>query len=198
MILDNKAGINILKNILLVEYAMKITVEQITESPKDVVYNENIDELNRIYSEAKIQDFHFPAVIEVNLIYYRSGEDLFFTGRFRGTVEGCCSRCLKLYSFPIEKNFDFVLTPQPQSEKKRELNTEEMGLSFYAGKEIELYPFIREQVLLSLPIRPLCDENCRGLCSGCGANLNDEVCLCFDPKADARMGIFRALKINQQ
>jgi uncharacterized protein len=56
---------------------------------------------------------------------------------------------------------------------------------------------IEEQVLLALPTRPLCREDCRGLCSGCGVNLNSEECAC-DPAApsDSRMAIFRTLKIN--
>ena len=47
-----------------------------------------------------------------------------------------------------------------------------MGLSFYTGEDIDLSPFVREQTLLALPLRPLCSEKCRGLCPDCGAELN--------------------------
>jgi uncharacterized protein len=63
---------------------------------------------------------------------------------------------------------------------------------------IELAPLIEEQVLLALPTRPLCREDCRGLCDGCGVNLNNEECACNPVAAsDSRMAIFRTLKVNR-
>ena len=72
-----------------------------------------------------------------------------------------------------------------------------MGLSFYASEEIDLSPFIREQVLLALPMCPLCEASCRGLCPSCGINLNDEACVCISPSGDPRMAFFRSLKLDQ-
>ncbi|MGH7829255.1 MAG: YceD family protein, partial [Candidatus Binatia bacterium] len=74
----------------------------------------------------------------------------------------------------------------------------EMGLSFYSSNEIDLSPLMREQVLLALPTRPLCDDLCRGLCAGCGVNLNHESCLCPPAPGDPRMAVFRTLKLGQQ
>ena len=176
---------------------MKITVNEIPQSPKDISFSERIEELNLIHTEGKVRDFSFPPFLDVNLVYYRSGQEIFFQGSFGGTVEGCCSRCLKSYRFPIEKTFDFVLTPDPPSTKSKELNRDEMGLSFYTSEEINLSPFIREQVLLALPTRPLCEDGCRGLCAGCGVNLNDETCLCAFSPGDSRMAFFRTLKLGQ-
>ncbi|MFQ5902222.1 MAG: DUF177 domain-containing protein [Candidatus Binatia bacterium] len=176
---------------------MKIAVSEITQSPKDISFSERIEELNLIYPEDKIKDFRFPPFLEVKFVYYRSGQEIFFQGWFGGTMEGCCARCLKSYSFPIEKKFDFVLTPDPLSGKSKELNRDEMGVSFYASEEINLSPFIREQVLLALPMRPLCEDGCRGLCTGCGVDLNDEACLCASSPGDPRMALFRTLKLSQ-
>ena len=176
---------------------MKIAVDQITESPQDISFSEGIEELNLVYTENQIRDFLFPPFLDVNLVYYRSGREIFFQGGLRGTIEGSCGRCLQSYSFPVERKFDFVLTPDPFWAKSKELNWDEMGLSFYAAEEINLSPFIREQVLLALPMRPLCKDGCRGLCGGCGVNLNDEPCLCASSSGDPRMAPFRALKIGQ-
>lgn len=175
---------------------MKIPVDRIGESPKDIDFAESTDELNSIYGVQGHRDFRFPPSLEVNLVYYRSGQDLFFRGRLGGTVEGTCSRCLKSYFFALEKAFDFVLTPKPLSAKSKELNRDEMGLSFYTAEEINLSPFIKEQVLLALPTRPLCAEGCRGLCMGCGVNLNEESCLCATSEGDPRMAFFRTLKLD--
>jgi uncharacterized protein len=51
--------------------------------------------------------------------------------------------------------------------------------------------------MLALPTRPLCDENCRGLCGGCGANLNREPCACSASADDPRMALFRKLKVGR-
>lgn len=176
---------------------MKIAVSQITPSPKEIRFSENIEELNRIYGEGGTKDFRFPPFLDVNLVYYRSGREIFFQGWMGGIIEGCCSRCLKSYSFPLEKNFDFVLTSEPSPAKGRVLSRDEMALSFHAADEINLSPFIQEQVLLALPIRPLCQDRCRGLCAGCGADLNDEPCHCASQTGDPRMAIFRTLKLGR-
>lgn len=176
---------------------MKILVNQITESPKDLSFAEGTEELNRIYGGERAKEFRFPPHVDVRVVYYRSGRELFFHGSIGGMIEGTCSRCLKTYLFPLEKEFDFVLTPDPFSVKSKELNRDEMGLSFYSEEEINPSPYIREQVLLALPMRPLCDEECRGLCSGCGADLNHEPCRCPSSASDPRMAPFRTMKLEQ-
>lgn len=176
---------------------MKISVDRITESPQDISFAENVEELNLIWEKSGVRDFRFPPVLDVNMVFYRSGRELFFQGLLAGAIEGNCSRCLESYSFPIEKKFDFVLTPEPLSAKSKELNRDDMGLSFYGGEEINLSPFIREQALLALPTRPLCEDGCRGLCVRCGANLNESPCCCSSLPGDPRMTLFRALKLDQ-
>ena len=128
------------------------------------------------------------------------GRSFFSRDLLAARFEGCCSRCLANYSFDVEKSFDIVLVPDPARPERKveELRREELGLSYYSSDIIELAPLIEEQVLLALPTRPLCREDCRGLCGGCGVNLNIEECAC-DPAApsDARLAIFRTLKINR-
>lgn len=175
---------------------MKLLVSQITEAPKERDFAQSPEELNRLYS-GPARDFHFPAPLEAHLIYYRSGADLFFHGRVAGPVEGSCSRCLKGYAFRLDKEFDFVLTPDPREPKNRALAADELGLSFYRGDELDLSPLIHEQVLLSLPTQPLCEEACRGLCPECGVDLNESSCRCSSSRSDPRLAVFRDLKLHQ-
>jgi uncharacterized protein len=116
-----------------------------------------------------------------------------------GDLAGRCSRCLKDYSFLLDKEFDFVLLPNPAKLERRaeELRREDLGLSYYSTEEIDLEPLIAEQIVLGLPTRPLCAENCRGLCGGCGADLNTETCDCSASASDPRMAIFRSLKVGR-
>jgi uncharacterized protein len=60
-------------------------------------------------------------------------------------------------------------------------------------KEIDITGEIRDTVLLTLPMKVLCSEDCRGLCAGCGANLNSESCRCAAPPADPRWEALRKL-----
>lgn len=174
---------------------MKIAVDQITESPKELHFAEGSEDLNRVFAEEKNDDFRFGAALDVDLVYYRSGQELFFRGSIAGAVEGRCSRCLRKYAFPLENEFTFVLTPGPLPVKKGEISAEEMGMSFYSGEAIDLSPFVREQALLALPTRPLCSDHCRGLCARCGANLNEDSCFCPASEQDPRMDVFRTLKL---
>lgn len=178
---------------------MKIPVDDISQSPKEIRFSESIEGLNAILGKGTVRDFRVPSFLEITLVYYRSGQELLFSGRFGGMFEGCCSRCLKIYSFELQKDFEFILSPDPvQSERgAEELNRNDLGLSYYSTEEIDLAPLIAEQVMLALPTRPLCADNCRGLCGGCGVDLNTDECVCPTSAGDPRMAIFRTLKVGR-
>ena len=178
---------------------MKIPVDEIPQSPKEIKFSENIEELNKLYSRSSDPDFGFPPLLKVDLVYYRSGADIFFNGSFCGEITGYCGRCLESYSFTLDKAFAFVLSPEPARAERgaEELHSAELGLSYYSTDEIDLSPLIAEQVMLALPTRPLCSESCRGLCEKCGANLNREPCYCSTERGDPRMAIFRTLKVGR-
>ncbi len=178
---------------------MKIPVNEISQSPKEIKFLEQVEELNGIYAASQFREFQFPNSLEVSLSYYRSGKEIFFQGSFGGKLNACCSRCLGNYSFNLSKAFDFVLTPEPLrfDRKADALRSDELGLSYYSTEEIDLAPLIKEQVLLALPTRPLCVDDCRGLCGGCGVNLNLEKCVCGVLPGDQRMELFRTLKIGR-
>jgi uncharacterized protein len=178
---------------------MKIPLSEIPQSPKEIKFSESIESLNEIYADKSVRDFRFPPSLDIDLVYYRSGQELFFHGKLNGRVQGYCSRCLQTYSFNLVKEFDVVLVPRPAKTERgaEELNRDDLGLSYYSTEEINLTPLITEQVLLALPTRPLCGDACRGLCSSCGANLNTERCLCSDSAGDPRMAIFRTLKVGR-
>lgn len=178
---------------------MKIPVGDIPQSPKEIRFSESIEGLNDIFGKSTVWDFRFPPSLEIDLVYYRSGQDLLFSGRFSGTFEGCCSRCLKIYSFELQKEFEFILRPDPVKSERgaEELNRDDLGLSYYSTEEINLAPLIAEQVMLALPTRPLCADDCRGFCGGCGVNLNTDECVCSSSVGDPRMAIFRTLKVGR-
>jgi uncharacterized protein len=178
---------------------MKISVDEIPQTPKEINFSESVEDLNGIYNQTKSRDFRFPEAFNVSLAYYRSGQEIFIHGRFQGELKGCCGRCLEEYRFALAEDFDLVLTPDPGRSDRRieELSRSDLGLSFYSTDEIDLAPLIAEQIMLALPTRPLCSENCQGLCASCGANLNRETCSCTAAMGDPRMAIFRTLKVGR-
>lgn len=178
---------------------MKIPVDDIPQSPREINFSERIEELNEIYAKGSARDFRFPQSLHVVLEYYRSGKELFFHGRFEGSIAASCSRCLKDFSFNMDRPFEFVLIPDPATSARgaEELTRGDLGLSFYSTEEIDLSPLIMEQVMLALPTRPLCTEDCRGLCGSCGADLNHEACGCSATMGDPRMALFRTLKVDR-
>ncbi|HWH80226.1 MAG TPA: DUF177 domain-containing protein [Candidatus Binatus sp.] len=178
---------------------MKISVDEIPQSPKEIDFSESIEELNQIYSRDNNRDFGFPPSVDVHLVYYRSGSEIFFSGHLCGELKGCCGRCLEEFGFSLDKEFEFILTPTPKrsGHGAEELHRDDLGLSYYAADEINLAPLIAEQVILALPTKPLCSERCRGLCGTCGVNLNHGSCSCAEVGTDPRMALFRTLKVGR-
>lgn len=178
---------------------MKISIDEIPQTPKEIVFSESVEELNKIYSQSSNREFGFPASLEVELRYYRAAAELFFDGRISGELRAVCGRCAEDYLFRMDQPFEFALIPDPAKTERKaeELHRDDLGLSYYTGDEIDLAPLIAEQVILALPTQPLCAENCRGLCASCGTNLNRESCACASPKGDPRMAVFRTLKVGR-
>jgi len=113
---------------------MKIPVDDIPQSPKEISFSERIEELNEIYAKGSARDFRFPPSLHVALVYYRSGKELFFHGRFEGSIAASCSRCLNDFSFQMDRQFEFVLMPDPAPSARgaEELSRADLGLSFYS------------------------------------------------------------------
>ena len=173
---------------------MKIRVEEIKDTEKDAAFVEEVSEINEALARTGAVDYQFQAAVPVSVNYYRLGADLFFRGHFTGGVVGTCARCLDAYPFSLQREFTFVLKPQAEQAGNEELTEEDVSLSFYQGDEVDLGPLVREAMILSLPTVPLCRDECRGLCSHCGANRNVGPCGCQDNWVDPRLAVLRSLK----
>ena len=172
---------------------MKIAIDDIKASPKELSYTEDVDELNARLGRG-VQDYRVPNGLDVDVEYYRAGLDLFFSGAVHGRVVGTCSRCAEEYGFGLDHPFTFVLTPRAAAgDESAELTEDDLALSYYSGEEIDLTPLVHEQTILALPTRPLCGDACRGLCARCGANLNSGPCGCPEAPADPRLAVLHTL-----
>ncbi|MGH7858258.1 MAG: YceD family protein [Candidatus Binatia bacterium] len=178
---------------------MRIRVEEIKESNRSITFPEDVGEVNDLLSLSNSVDYRFTGAAEVSVKYYRSGEDLFFEGRLVSPVSGTCARCLESYPFEIDRGFTFVLKPAREATTAEpSLSEEDLALSFYSGEEVDLSPLLREEMLLSLPTRPLCREDCSGLCPRCGKNRNTAPCACSEERLDPRLAPLRDLKLRSR
>ena len=110
----------------------------------------------------------------------KHGQDILIRGSLEGSLGLSCGRCLEPFAAPVATEFELLLLPAPASESpdEEELSARELDLDVYTGETVDLEALVREQIILLVPLKPLCQEDCRGLCPGCGANLNRETCPC--------------------
>jgi uncharacterized protein len=106
-----------------------------------------------------------------------------------------CSRCLANYPFQQEEEFSLVLYPKrAMTEEELELAKEDLDALFYEDPVVELAPIAEERVQMAMPMKPLCREDCKGLCPECGNDLNLGPCAGAHDTADPRWEALRALK----
>ena len=118
-------------------------------------------------------------------------------GTARFTADLNCSRCAEGYPFASNSEFHLRFRPRPQGAaegEEIEIGPDELDVEFYADRAIPLKDLAVEQVQLSIPMKPLCDEQCLGLCPECGTNRNRETCSCAEPAADARWGALQNIR----
>jgi len=115
-------------------------------------------------------------------------EDIRVQGRYSGEFEVGCARCLAPVRKTIQGSFDLLFRPQgvDQGSSERSISADETEIGYYQKSGLLLEDVLREQVLLSLPARTLCREDCKGLCPRCGRDLNTETCDCDPAPADPR------------
>lgn len=138
-----------------------------------------------------------PAHVEARLA--KSGRRVLVRAKGTATVGAPCGRCLQAVEVAVPLAFELTYVPEDElgdgGGEGEDRGKGEVAASFgpalaeeepYAGKEIDLDPVTREQLILALPGYPVCQEGCKGLCSVCGGNLNERECGCERKVPDPR------------
>lgn len=175
--------------------AVRIRLRDIEETPKELVYDEPTSELNPLLEHGPVHDYEFVGPASVDLRYYRSGQELFFTAAMESRVAGECARCLGRFEFRHAPAFDVVMVPRVGRWAEEDLEGGGDDLVWYEGDDVDVSPLLHERLLLTLPTLPLCRDDCRGLCGRCGTDLNLGPCDCpaLDV-GDPRLAVLRALR----
>ena len=132
---------------------------------------------------SSIADVPVLSEIRGQLRFTNTGDLLLVRGVLHTSVELECSRCLRLFEMPltcdVEEQVELrAMAARPFEHPQVTIVPEEGDTLFLVGNLLDVTEMIRQMLLVSLPIKPLHDEACKGLCPTCGADLNEGECRC--------------------
>ena len=175
---------------------MRIEVEELTATAKPFEHTYGPEEVELDEEGARLI-----SAAAVRGDASRKGERVRLRGEIKTEVELLCGRCAAPARAPLSVEFDASFVPrevEAAKDENVELLAEDLGLGAYDGDAVELDELVREQVLLALPLRHLCREDCKGLCQRCGADLNAGDCSCEQGGTDPRWAALADLKNREQ
>jgi uncharacterized protein len=162
-----------------------------------------LEHLERTYDASAFEKdadaFRVVAPVQVAADLRKDSQKVRLVGRVTTMLELDCSRCLEAFRVPIDAKFDVLFLPagantSTSGDAEQEVGDEDLGVSFYKDDTIDLGEVIREQFYLVLPMKPLCREDCRGLCPVCGKNRNRETCDCQNEWVDPRLQALKSFR----
>jgi uncharacterized protein len=141
-------------------------------------------------------DYTIVAAVALDFDIHKDQDRFRLNGRVHTTLELPCSRCLEPCRWTVDEPFELTYEPRPAraAENEREIADEDFSAAFYDHDEIDLEQLLRERLEMSLPMKPLCSEDCRGLCPVCGTNLNRGTCDCKTDWEDPRLAALKTLQ----
>lgn len=178
---------------------MQINVTKIkstAETKESVNLQEQINAAEFGYEELEFAaPVEFAGVMEHTAPYFR------LAGEVRAEVKLMCSRCLAEFTLPIAVPIAEVYTNKQEALPDVDEDAEDVGfdeIGFFEGDEVDITPALLKALFLELPMRPLCREDCRGMCPECGADLNRGECGCRADNVDFRLEKLKTLFAQMQ
>ena len=158
------------------------------------------EHLDRTYEPAKFQrpdsdEYAVAAPVHLVLDVHKDSDIFRVRGRVQTTLALECGRCLEPLSVPVDNAFDLRYLPQPTggTHAEHEIHEDDLTTSYYTDETLDLGELMHEQFQLALPMKPLCSEDCRGLCPECGTNLNKATCDCKPKWEEPRLAALKGL-----
>ena len=198
------SGACITQKFLMRKNTLTLPLRVLGTSEKEFVFEEKADVFPVLADMEQQGEVVFSSPVRIQAVVCSSSDH---TWNLKGQVEARlnlkCGRCLKEFVFPLKTVFSLIFIRVEDEvgedmQEEREMAAEEAGMIPFAGEELDLCEAVQEQVIMALPVRPLCREDCRGLCPVCGADLNEESCTCAEKTVDPRWKALSELKISQK
>lgn len=129
--------------------------------------------------------------VVLRAVAYRAGDHIDVQGTVSAPVELVCDRCLA----PIQRNLQAgvrVFAERREHRDRRpleEVREDDLGIVYHDGRFVDLTDDVRQVLLVELPWRSVCRDDCRGLCPRCGADLNEGPCRCGERDVDSRRSL---------
>lgn len=162
---------------------MKLQVHLISDGENNVYrFNSTTDStLGHLQQQLKEQGYCLTKPLEFDVQIARVDSDFLLRGTTKFEIEQSCSRCLDNFITPFTTPFEMALHHTENTSQKAKLSedTEDIDIVYFCGPELNLLPYVEEQFFLSLPLKPLCQEGCAGICQVCGTNKNEKTCNCI-------------------
>lgn len=163
---------------------MKINIANINDGLNEL----SISEPSRDF--ALLDHGHLKGNIQVKIFIDKRLEDLNLKATVVTSAELVCDRCLKVFDKELDSRFEVYYSSKLSDSE--EYNTHHLNLS---NPVINLLEDVHSSLVLSLPIKLLCEENCKGLCPACGVNLNEQECDCHTEQNDSRWERLKNLQV---
>ena len=182
---------------------MHVRIDAIKEEGLVLKYSEPLTLFPVLLEMSEEGECRFPEPVETELRLFRVDEMVEVAGTVRTQIEVSCSRCLRVFTAPLQASFEVTFARElptvtdEESGEEVELSAEEMGVVPFHGEEIDLRDAVQEQVVIAMPLQPLCDRGCKGLCPHCGANLNAGDCGCAPKAFDNRFAALKDFKVEK-
>lgn len=168
---------------------MKIRLESVVDHPfdwqetltieADELGHSDLESLGDVAVRSRVSPLHGGYLLEATLSYIQTLR---------------CNRCLERFDLPVSTEVKLMLEVCEPSElpPDLELAVDDLGVLQLSDPDLETRPIWLEQLHLAVPMKPLCRDDCGGLCSICGARVDDEACSCT-PSVDPRWAALAAL-----
>ncbi|MFQ5750583.1 MAG: DUF177 domain-containing protein [bacterium] len=159
---------------------MKINIQNLKDGNYSFEFKKNCHDLN--LEECKI----FKNDITIKCELEKRDKNIFVKTQVQAPVNYSCDKCLVEFTDNLGDNFRFLYTSDKQYIEYAKEDEESVQLIKPHTREIDLTAGVREALVLAIPMRVVCSENCKGLCPDCGVNLNEEACHCTHESIDPR------------
>jgi uncharacterized protein len=125
--------------------------------------------------------------VHAELIVRKAGDEILIKGKIATSLSLICSRCLVPFESSIDSKFDLVYLPEELDVIQDQLESDDINKLFYYNGKIDIEEVILEQLNLVFPVKPLCSDDCQGICPVCGKIIRDGQCVCVSKSSDPRL-----------
>ncbi|UCG13943.1 MAG: DUF177 domain-containing protein [Deltaproteobacteria bacterium] len=178
---------------------MKVRVDELPDGGRIIHFHELPNWFSsRMETTEDAREITLARPVNVDLELIPETGQVRLSGHLRTAVRLACSRCVQDFVVELDESMDMVLLrPLPaETPEEIDLRPQDLDTEFYDGVTIDVDLIVAEQIFLTIPQKPLCQPNCRGICLGCGVDLNQASCVCENKASGSAFDVLRSMKID--